>query len=711
MTTECRCTLSDLLERSIELIDPSPPSRNPPNDSDHDDVLAAPATFPVSHHAPDVDVDADAAVVADNDSAIEVAKVEDKDDRRPTHGSEASLHKSNIEKKVRFSKSCRPSKASISAIDARRAYELLMHAESFISLSFPSPSSTDRVTINDNDKCDTTTMQYIESSSSWETLNDVADIYRALLVTACLLMELLPAASDTTATSCLENDAPSNKTETYSPLGQYQYSTLHHHNCCPLLRKLDYDDSQQFIPTFTPSIMNELLSTSRRCIQQLQSMERICAIKTISERLYSQSNASSSNSWVSLHHEGGDDIHDYERPIVDWYANYDWHDDGFLPLPFFHHTVNINNNHGVTSSISCNNIYSQSNLIPHSTIVDDKTKSNILYECCYRPHYHTDPPSSRYEKVAWTRDWIRGERIVSLRMEDYQCCDEKELHREGSVDDLNYSGADDEGHTTEINSFGGCIDDSNSSDEENLSLDISSAVLAEEESCLIDVMLAGEAPCPSSNNGHKKRAVSIKEVRRKKRLKLKQKKELQQRGAVTIATEQTVQSSICGKEGFLLLVREETTSGSLPQLFVDTIATSIRVFVRLHPSGWLSIEDRSIRRQDCLVDTDKVHSGPLVPRARYFDFLIDPETTCQPWVRNGVTSFHFRLHNLHFLGASSLQQLPSDDHDSNIESHSFERVELLFCVDDETGGDFADGFEWVNCASILVPPLEENSSG
>ena len=672
----CQCNLSDLLQRSIELIDP-PPSEHASKYTANDDVaiISSASKLSVLAVAPDADDD-DVAAVA-NAKAADDALLHESD--RDDGGQHHSSFSDTIKKKVRFCKSVRtsPKKALISSIDAMRAYELLMHA---ISISLlPPPSSNTNTPFHFNGDYENASIKYIGMSTSWKALNDVVDIYRALLVTSCLLMELLPLA---------HLDEPNNGTEPHHPPDQC--TIIHQHrNDCPLQCP---DSSHQIIPTLTISNMNELLSTSRRCINQLQSLEQLCAVKTISEQhLIAQKSAVTSNYLVSLH-EGGDDIQDYDRPVPDWYDNYDWHDDGFLPLPFFHHADRTCVNGGI-----CNDVRIRLSQRQQYSL-DDVTKSNILFECCYRPQYPNDPPSSRFEKVAWTREWIRGERLISLCVEDYQYCPSS-----GCIDTLDFREGGSDVHSEEL-----FLDDESNFDEGNVSLDISSAVLAEEESCLLEVMLADAIPssqhgnsCDVQHPSTKKRARNMKEVRKKKRLKLKQKKELQKQDHSVVVDQKLQSQSIRGREGFLLLVREETTGGILPPPFMNTKAKTIRVFARLHPSGWLSIEDRSIRRQICTANTDEesMQCQPLVPRARYYDFFVGPKTTCQPWIRNGVTSFHFRLACLHFLGKSSLLPSSFDGNSSNHESHNIDGVDLLFSIDEGTGGDFADGFEWVNCAS------------
>jgi hypothetical protein len=302
--------------------------------------------------------------------------------------------------------------------------------------------------------------------------------------------------------------------------------------------------------------------------------------------------------------------------------------------------------------------------------------------------------------------------------------------------------------------------------------------LAEEEGFLLDVMLTGgggavssasHSVYPSSSGNYSgcpydpdalsapvggERVGSVKERRKKKR-----QRKLAARRARLLADDDAARidltpprapkrSFFTAREGFLLLVHEDDgmSNGGLEiirRLSVDAAASArdqkveaVRVFARLHPSGWLSIEDRSIRRRgDCSGDheCDENHdehestkeqqrqlrrqlTRPLPPRARYLDFYIDPHTTCSPWVREGTTSFHFRLHDVLFLGASSLNNrsfgIGSVDDNNNATndvatSSIAERAHLLFGIDEGTGGDFADGYEWVNCMTGVEFPANE----
>ena len=92
-------------------------------------------------------------------------------------------------------------------------------------------------------------------------------------------------------------------------------------------------------------------------------------------------------------------------------------------------------------------------------------------------------------------------------------------------------------------------------------------------------------------------------------------------------------------------------------------------------------------------------------------------------MREGTTSFQFRLNDILFLGASSLYNQPFDIGTENNNNNSInrnnnisngastssivERAHLLFGIDEGTGGDFADGYEWVNCMTGVEFPANE----
>jgi hypothetical protein len=112
-----------------------------------------------------------------------------------------------------------------------------------------------------------------------------------------------------------------------------------------------------------------------------------------------------------------------------------------------------------------------------------------------------------------------------------------------------------------------------------------------------------------------------------------------------------------------------------------------------------------------------LRAQPLPPRMRFLLFYIDPCTSCSPWICEGNTSFHLRLNDILFLGASSLNNQPfdigTDNNKNNYNSNNdnsngastssiFDRAHLLFGVDEGTGGEFMDWFEWVNCIESRI---------
>ena len=118
----------------------------------------------------------------------------------------------------------------------------------------------------------------------------------------------------------------------------------------------------------------------------------------------------------------------------------------------------------------------------------------------------------------------------------------------------------------------------------------------------------------------------------------------------------------------------------------------MRIYVKLHPSGLLTIEDCSIRENEALVEEK---AGPIPSRIRYLDLFIGTQTKCQPCIPDGTSSFKFQLSNIRLLGASS-NSSPSQPSTSTSLN---EQIDIVLSVDEGTGGDFMDGFEWVNTLS------------
>lgn len=453
----------------------------------------------------------------------------DNDKHQETKGDEDDT---GAVKRVKFDVSTRYAPKEVTAIDAINAYDLLVHAASM-------SSSLSRGDLTQMD---------------WSKLRRLADIYRALLVTTCLLLELL--SQDAPIAS-----ASSQKDGIGQPHGQIDGS-------CPFMRTADH------CPALSPTITKRILSTSRRCILLLQALERICSEKKV----------------LNINNiGGGDDINDYDRSEHDLVSNYDWHDDGHLPLPF--------------------------------------CQSKVLYECCYLP-IQQDPPCSKYERNAWTRDMLRGERLVSVHVGDYL------YHDHCGVE------------------------------------------IAE------DIPLP-DAPCISGSNDddvHSKHTIVFSERSRKKR----RRSQVEDRNAIT-------------KEGFLLI---SCSSFGAVRLHDDerisiNDKTFIRAYCKLYPSGFLSIEDRSIRLKTT------VEIGPLIQRIKFWNFFVYSGTTCQPFLPNGTMSFHFRLEAVRFLGSSTISNHESE-RNGYLANDEANACKLFFAVDEGVGSTFVDGYEWVNALSGAV---------
>ncbi len=389
---QCNCRSSLLLDRAIELIDPSPFSEITDRVDDpvanRLDNLVNDGVGEKENPKQNIFEPTDAFQhSSDANGAFNEQK-----------GGAKSATSTNVTavaiKKVRFSNTCAHQKA-VSVHDVMEAYDLLTHAVSLLTSSMK--EKTTQFTIIDSD---------------WMTLQQIADTYRALLITSCLLMELLPSYSSE------KELAHSNGADnSQSLIESSQNHEIYPKNGC-LHSRQNYSST---VPLLSSAIKKKILSTSRRCILSLQSLERICASKSIAQRhnkaTYSDTTISevSGNLHKDIHdqifqstsfYSGGDDIIDYDRSLSDLHSDYDWHDDGFLPPPRHR---NIKCRPGGTENKSYNYLFAKY-----------AKKASILRECCYRPQIYEGPPSSRYEKSAQTRDWMRGERIVSLRLKDYQ---------------------------------------------------------------------------------------------------------------------------------------------------------------------------------------------------------------------------------------------------------------------------------------------------
>ena len=882
-SSTCKCSVSLLLVQAIDLIDPPPSSVDQIENDNFEDCVGGDGDGQENNIDNGLDKNTTEANNGVEESSRVIAPVSDGNSHDILTGEAPTTYTTT--KKVRFSKSCVQRKI-VSAQDAIQAFDNLIHAA---SLSTPHLTQNESQSTMPDDGRGKTSISAITGGVdrldiSWESLQQSADIYRALLITSCLLLELLPPYASSSMTGitanakeineskCTENNPQPPNTIMNNNI-QLQYSCQRK---CPLSFT-----NPSCIPELSPTIKKKILSTSRRCILLLRSLEKICAAKTIAERhtfSSTQSNTPTTatnmanKSFQSIQNQnfhsttfysGGDDIHDYDRSIADLYSNYDWHDDGFLPLAF-----SRNNHH-----TSCDESVGTTSNSDDYFQAKHANKPSILQECCYRPHNFTDPPSSKFEKCAWTRDWNRGERIISLRLEDYIYHDEGgyfpdivgdfennyveeretegmeetaesqwmqlNLHDNGEVtvadDNVESSSAcmvDEsiiDGNKSTISSLvqnnahdtkvGGLTHDNNDDEvddltnnnenEDNPFFNLSPKALQIEEENLWSIMFPGESSsspisAPPNDNGKyqghhninsdsreagKGKRFSSKRRNRKKRLRTKRRRILKKKEAnlstaaksvsesCPINDEETVEDDIdddgdeindeinqdsenagassepivYAKEGFLLLVRSENSMLDQAAKFdlnlsnnephrnsEDTPTTNqSRVYVRLHPSGWLSIEDRSVCHRGINPTTDDngneseeyqktsytagkefavsskgtpehnvvpgqsqfskqnfTEMSPISKRIRYLDYFIGSRTVCQPCVPKGLESFHFRLDGIRLLGASSLNSYCEANQTS--ETSAGHASSLLFCVDDATG-TFMDGYDWV-CA-------------
>ena len=525
----CDCTTSSLFKRAMDLIDPLRWSSDTNGSSHYDDVER------------------------DGDTSYEIH-----DD----------ITEPLMAKKVKFDDfaTCFAPR-TVTAADSIRAYDLLVHATSITS----SLSREDLTQI------------------AWKKMKNMVDIYRALLVASCLLLELL--SRDTSAASASRID---DKEE--QPCQQTKIES------CPLIRAVA---DHAPVHVLSPTIEKRILSTARRCILLLQVLERICTAKSIAEN---NSRGASTKTFSA----GGDDIHDYDRTEGDLVSNYDWHDDGYLPLPF------------------C-----------QSKVSERRRRSSVLHECCYLPKQQ-DPPCSRFERNAWTRHWFRSERLVSMNIDDH-------IINNDQYNDAENPSKDIEVHSREADMPLPDISDSNHDDD---GVEFNNKIVFSE-----------------GNRKKRRRTTTVKHTAL-----------VEDRNDIV-------------KEGFLLL--SCGSFGAAPLLDDDEKILMknnngfIRVYCKLHPSGWLLIEDRSIR-----VKSADHH------RRKCLRYFIYSGTTCQPCLPDGTMSFHFRLDNARCLGALMLSNHDYERKDSPAKNDADVSNRSLLCaVDDGAGSTFVDGCEWVNALS------------
>ena len=169
-------------------------------------------------------------------------------------------------------------------------------------------------------------------------------------------------------------------------------------------------------------------------------------------------------------------------------------------------------------------------------------------------------------------------------------------------------------------------------------------------------------------------------------------------------------------EGFLLLV-PEGSPGGLPRRAAasdcaDDAAksdppASTRVYAVLRPSGWLTIEDRSVLHRPTLTGTP-----PLERRRRRWDLLLDSRTGVAPCLApGGPSSFRLRLENALLLGTSSPSGAPVSGDGGRREGdegrREGKRVNLLLEVDEGTGGTFCGGCAWISALECHIARSKE----
>ena len=193
-------------------------------------------------------------------------------------------------------------------------------------------------------------------------------------------------------------------------------------------------------------------------------------------------------------------------------------------------------------------------------------------------------------------------------------------------------------------------------------------------------MTMASCPLPHMSNGHRpryhhnpdastaslgdKRIGSVKKMRKEKcRRKLVARRARRLADDDTVRIERTHRAgSFAIRAGFLLLVHEDgallngcedlrglrDNDGDAAAGCCGQKVKASRVFARLHPSGWLSVEDRSIHHcrdrrgnESTTRQQQWGHARPLPPRMRYLDIYIDPDMTCIPLIRDGGRHFTF----------------------------------------------------------------------
>ncbi|EJK54011.1 hypothetical protein THAOC_26442, partial [Thalassiosira oceanica] len=403
-------------------------------------------------------------------------------------------------------------------------------------------------------------------------------------------------------------------------------------------------------PTLTPDVEGTLLSTCRRSVLLLKCLERACAARAVAERRRVRSRAGSAGLSAAAPSEA---------------ARSDGGGD------------DVHDYDRLQSDIAADHDWHDDGFLPRPRSsagaedadgdeAGDFTTGGLLAECLVRPaDANRVERCRRHEKTARTRHWNRGERVVSLDVADYVRRDDGSDPRE----DVTY---------LEGEGISRGDDASDVRAGEEISLDFSRHALAGEEDALLDIMLP-ETAAPSRGD--------VRPPRRKKRR----------------------------KEG------GRASSGELARCAAASDCAdaesdppaSTRVYAVLRPSGWLSVEDRSVLHRPTLDGTSSSEERhlPLERRRRRWDLLLDSRTEVAPCLApGGPSSFRLRLDGALLLGMSSPSGVPvsSDgDPDGEEERREGSRVNLLLEVDEGTGGTFCGGCAWASALERHIARSKE----
>jgi hypothetical protein len=275
-----------------------------------------------------------------------------------------------------------------------------------------------------------------------------------------------------------------------------------------------------------------------------------------------------------------------------------------------------------------------------------------------------------------------------MTWEDYEYYDECRGNNDYFLQPNTTSTIQSQGYTSD------CTPDGSAHiDEETPFFTLSPNALCQEEEKLLDIMVPIEHTNSTLTNAAPKQ----------KKKKRKRTKHTEQ---TTVSDHHINRSSLQWKEGYLYLgcaqdlplknrvyVKVRTCIMPYPFAFCNSFPTATTI--KLHPSGWLSVEDRSISPLGS--SNAEVANSKLLHRIRYRDYFVMRSSKCEPWTADGVMSFHFCVDAVLNLGASALGECNGKSNDGAVNNDN-----LLFAVDEATGGSLLDGFEWVSAITEII---------